>query len=169
MFQCLQDEPGGPVNYKNPDGTWTVIGIVSYDQFNSCQNGPSTPRAFTRVSFYLDWILPFINDGNVTCPSTTESITIKTSPITTQSVNFSMTQLTETSLITPPCTSSQKADNGNSSSTIDPYLTTTVNGSTSSSPSTASGSISSSSVPITISSVTSPSQQTNDNGNRTTD
>jgi len=108
MFHCLQGEPGSPVNYKNPDGTWTVIAIVSYDQFNSCQNGPLTPRAFTRVSSYLDWILLIINDGNVTCPSTTESVTTKTSPITTQSDTFS-TQLTKTSTITPPCTSSQLA------------------------------------------------------------
>jgi len=48
------------VNYKNPDGTWTTIGIVSYDHFLGCRNDPSTPRSFTRVSSYVDWINSYI-------------------------------------------------------------------------------------------------------------
>ena len=115
----LQGEPGGPLIYRNSDGTWTAVGIVSYDfnpfilgaeeTFLACRAGPSLPRAFTRISSYFDWISWVINDGNVTCSSTTESITTKISPITTQSVTVSTTQLTKTSSITPPCTSSQEA------------------------------------------------------------
>ena len=54
------------MNFKNADGTWTVIGIVSYDfnpfiqgtesTFLRCRNVPSPPRAFTRVGPYIDWI-----------------------------------------------------------------------------------------------------------------
>ena len=116
----LQAEPGSPVIYRNADSTWAAVGIVSYDfnpfvlgaeeTFLHCRTGPSTPRAFTRVSSYFDWISWVLNDGNVTCPSTTESITTKTSPITTQSTQGSpSSQLTQTSSFTPPCTSSQVA------------------------------------------------------------
>jgi len=53
----LQGEPGGPVNFKNPDNSWMAIGIVSYEHFlGGCQNDSSAPRPFTRVSSYLDWI-----------------------------------------------------------------------------------------------------------------
>ena len=39
------------MNFKNADGTWTVIGIVSFAP--DCLNSVGV---FTRVSSYLDWI-----------------------------------------------------------------------------------------------------------------
>jgi secreted trypsin-like serine protease len=80
-----QAEPGGPVIYKNALGTWTAIGIVSYD-FNPfiqgtaesfldyCRTGPSIPRAFTRISSYFDWICSMTND----CSLTTEFTPLST-------------------------------------------------------------------------------------------
>lgn len=51
---------------RNADSTWTAVGIVSYDfnpflqeteeTFLHCRNAPSTPRAFTRINSYIDWI-----------------------------------------------------------------------------------------------------------------
>ena len=98
---------------RNADGTWTAVGIVSYDfnpfvlgeeeTFLHCRNVPSTPRAFTRVSSYFDWISVILNDGNVTCSSSTESITTKTSPIT--SSIFPLTTQSTTSPNSSPTTS----------------------------------------------------------------
>ena len=65
----LQGEPGGPVNFKNPDNRWMAIGIVSYEHFlGGCQNDSSAPRPFTRVSSYLDWINCMIDvKSNYSC------------------------------------------------------------------------------------------------------
>ena len=94
----FQGDPGGPVNLKNADNSWTAIGIVSYKHtLGSCQNDSTIPRPFTRVSSYLDWIECVISDGkwnNSSCFN--ESITTITSPTTsTLSATNSSLQSTE--------------------------------------------------------------------------
>jgi len=94
----FQGDPGGPVNLKNADNSWTAIGIVSYKHFlGGCQNGSTLPRPFTRVNSYLNWIECVMSDGkwnNSSC-SINESIAITNSPSTTQSVTNSSLQSTE--------------------------------------------------------------------------
>ena len=94
----FQGDPGGPVNLKNADNSWTAIGIVSYKHtLGSCQNDSTIPRPFTRVSSYLDWIECVMSDGqlnNSSC-SINESIATTNSPSTTQSVTNSTLQPTE--------------------------------------------------------------------------
>jgi secreted trypsin-like serine protease len=68
------------VSYKNADNRWTVIGIVSYDSFLSECRNESSPRAFIRISSYLDWIVNITNDGNFIPSPTAEIITTITSP-----------------------------------------------------------------------------------------
>ena len=75
------------MNYKNADGTWTTIGIVSYDHYlRGCRNDSSTPRPFVRISSYVDWICNITKDCPLTTlrPSSTQSESTSTaSPITT--------------------------------------------------------------------------------------
>ena len=120
------------MNYKNADGTWAAIGIVSYDfnpfvqgteeTFLNCKTGPSTPRSFTRVSSYVDWILVIMNDGISRCSSTTDAITtntspfnLSTSPLTTQLTTSSYSSAT-TSL--PTSTSSSSSSSFPSTKTV---------------------------------------------------
>ena len=100
------------MNYKNADGTWTVIGIVSYEHFLSCQNASSVPRAFTRVSSYVDWIKNVTKDVVFISSSTTESPATSTERIMSSSTPTTVTN----SLIGIPSTQSES----NSASTQAP-------------------------------------------------
>ncbi|XP_019743514.1 chymotrypsin-like elastase family member 2A [Hippocampus comes] len=48
-------DSGGPLNCQNPDGSWTVHGVVSFGSGQGC-NFFQKPTVFTQVSSYLDWI-----------------------------------------------------------------------------------------------------------------
>ena len=96
----FQGDPGGPVNFKNADNSWTAIGVVSYKHFlGNCQNDSTLPRPFTRVSSYLNWIECVMSDGkwnnSSSCSINESSIAITNSPSTTQSVTNSSLQSTE--------------------------------------------------------------------------
>ena len=90
------------MNYKNADGTWTAIGIVAYDSFLSCRDHSTIPRAFTRVSSYVDWIVNVTSDGNLNSSSTiTESFPKSTSQsISTSSASFTNSSVYST-IVTP--------------------------------------------------------------------
>ena len=45
-----QGDSGGPATCYH-DGQWTVVGVASW--VRACDNAPT---AYTRTSFYLDWI-----------------------------------------------------------------------------------------------------------------
>ena len=50
----MQGDSGGPMNFRNTDGSWTAIGIVSFGSGDGCTIRYAD--VFTRVSFYLNWI-----------------------------------------------------------------------------------------------------------------
>ncbi|XP_029012462.1 elastase 2 [Betta splendens] len=54
LSSCNGDS-GGPLNYRNPDGSWSVHGIVSFGSSLGC-NYYKKPSVFTRVSDYTSWI-----------------------------------------------------------------------------------------------------------------
>lgn len=58
----MKGDTGGPMNLKNPDGSWTTIGIVSYGNA-SCEIG--TPTLFTRIKSHITWIQSVINNDNI--------------------------------------------------------------------------------------------------------
>ncbi|EFX82218.1 hypothetical protein DAPPUDRAFT_33543, partial [Daphnia pulex] len=45
---------GGPMNFKQSDGTWKQIGIVSFVSASGCQRG--YPSGYTRLSSYATWV-----------------------------------------------------------------------------------------------------------------
>ncbi|XP_059489533.1 trypsin alpha-4-like [Neocloeon triangulifer] len=49
---CSGDS-GGPLAYKESDGKWTLIGIVSFGHIRSCTNYPA---GYSRVTSFLGWI-----------------------------------------------------------------------------------------------------------------
>uniref|UniRef100_A0A087XWX3 pancreatic elastase II n=1 Tax=Poecilia formosa TaxID=48698 RepID=A0A087XWX3_POEFO len=54
VASCNGDS-GGPLNCRNPDGSWDVHGVVSFGSSAGC-NYPKKPSVFTRVSDYISWI-----------------------------------------------------------------------------------------------------------------
>lgn len=54
-----QGDSGGPLAVKNADGTFTVIGIVSWGI--GCASG--YPGVYARVSYYQDWIMDTIQNN----------------------------------------------------------------------------------------------------------
>ncbi|KAM9342495.1 chymotrypsin-like elastase family member 2A [Pholidichthys leucotaenia] len=54
LASCNGDS-GGPLNCRNPDGSWSVHGVVSFGSSAGC-NYYKKPSVFTRVSAYIDWI-----------------------------------------------------------------------------------------------------------------
>ena len=62
------------MNFKNANGTWTVIGIVSFGSNQGCMFG--YPDVFTRTKFYLDWIdWHFKRDNNLSTTMTNKPTT----------------------------------------------------------------------------------------------
>lgn len=55
LYMTWQGDSGGPLNCQNPDGSWTVHGVVSFGSGQGC-NFFQKPTVFTQVSSYLDWI-----------------------------------------------------------------------------------------------------------------
>jgi secreted trypsin-like serine protease len=53
FYVTEQGDGGGPLIYKESDGKWTQIGIVSFGHKESCIG---FPQGFTRVTYYLGWI-----------------------------------------------------------------------------------------------------------------
>jgi secreted trypsin-like serine protease len=56
QYTCvlLQGDGGGPLVYKESDGAYTQVGIVSFISTAGCEQG--YPAGFTRVNCYLRWI-----------------------------------------------------------------------------------------------------------------
>ena len=50
----FQGDSGGPLVFREDDGNYTEVGIVSFGHPSGCENG--YPAVFTRVTSYLDWI-----------------------------------------------------------------------------------------------------------------
>ena len=60
----FQIDPGGPVSYQNPDGSWTAIGVMS-----QCER-KGNPVAQTRIKYHLDWFQSMKqNDSTCIAPS----------------------------------------------------------------------------------------------------
>jgi secreted trypsin-like serine protease len=49
----MQGDSGGPLVFKEGDGKFTQIGIVSFSSSESCTNYPA---GYTRVTSFLGWI-----------------------------------------------------------------------------------------------------------------
>ncbi|XP_057365164.1 brachyurin-like isoform X2 [Daphnia carinata] len=47
-------DSGGPMNFRQADGTWKQIGIVSFGSNQGCESGYA--NGFTRVSSFSSWI-----------------------------------------------------------------------------------------------------------------
>ena len=54
IFVFFQGDSGGPLVFREDDGRYTEVGIVSFGHKSGCENG--YPAVFTRVTSYLDWI-----------------------------------------------------------------------------------------------------------------
>uniref|UniRef100_A0A673AIH0 pancreatic elastase II n=1 Tax=Sphaeramia orbicularis TaxID=375764 RepID=A0A673AIH0_9TELE len=54
LASCNGDS-GGPLNCQTSDGSWDVVGVVSFGSSMGC-NYPKKPSVFTRVSAYMSWI-----------------------------------------------------------------------------------------------------------------
>ena len=67
------------MNFKNPDGSWSTIGIVSFGN-GSCIIG--TPTVFTRIGPYIDWIQSVRYDFKLTTVPSTSSVIAKTTQTT---------------------------------------------------------------------------------------
>ncbi|XP_046448014.1 brachyurin-like [Daphnia pulex] len=68
MGTCIGDS-GGPMNYKQPDGRWKQIGIISFGSTEGCQKGH--PNGYTRLSSYSStWIKDVIETTSGTHPTT---------------------------------------------------------------------------------------------------
>ena len=50
----FQGDSGGPLVFRENDGNYTEVGIVSFQHSSGCEAG--YPAVFTRVTSYLDWI-----------------------------------------------------------------------------------------------------------------
>ncbi|XP_043866212.1 serine proteinase stubble-like [Drosophila mojavensis] len=57
--RTCKGDSGGPLAERNPDGSSTVIGIVSFG-FGPCLS--NFPTVFTRVAYFLTWIAEHINE-----------------------------------------------------------------------------------------------------------
>jgi secreted trypsin-like serine protease len=49
----MQGDSGGPLMFKDADGKFTQVGVVSFGSSASCTHYPS---GFSRVTSYLGWI-----------------------------------------------------------------------------------------------------------------
>lgn len=54
IFFSLAGDEGSPLLLLEADGSWTQIGIFSYQFSLGCDRG--WPPVYTRVTSYLDWI-----------------------------------------------------------------------------------------------------------------
>jgi len=50
----FQGDSGGPLVFREKDGNYTEVGIVSFGHRYGCEAG--YPAVFTRVTSYLEWI-----------------------------------------------------------------------------------------------------------------
>ena len=145
------------MNYKNADGTWTTIGIVAYENYlGGCRNDSLTPRSFTRVSSYVEWICSITKD----CPLPTLS------PLWTSSTASSSTRPSSSSSFTTDLSNytttisnatSMAPSSSSSITTLMPNQTTTSPEPSSLSPLSTSTIISTSVLPSSASSMTASS------------
>ena len=127
------------MSFRNAQDSWTAIGIVTYETIDSCRNGSSkTPKTFTRVTSYVDWIECVMSGETITSCSD-DFIKANTSPITPSSSKPATSWTTQSF----------------SPTTADPLNSSTLNYS-SSSPTPSSASSSASSSPITLPTTASP-------------
>lgn len=54
FFVYFQGDAGGPIIKQNEDGSFTLMGLFSFLDTDSCQRG--IPVGFTRVGAYVDWM-----------------------------------------------------------------------------------------------------------------
>uniref|UniRef100_A0A0P4YX08 limulus clotting factor C n=1 Tax=Daphnia magna TaxID=35525 RepID=A0A0P4YX08_9CRUS len=64
---CYGDS-GGPMNFRQADGTWKQIGIVSFGSNQGCESGYA--NGFTRVSSFVSWIQNITTQTEATNRST---------------------------------------------------------------------------------------------------
>ena len=57
----LKGDSGGPLTCR-VNGSWTVVGIVSYGDIDCATSGSAA--VYTRVSSYRQWILDVMNNCN---------------------------------------------------------------------------------------------------------
>jgi hypothetical protein len=69
FLKLKQGDSGGPMNYKQMDGRWKKIGIISFGSTEGCQKGH--PNGYTRLSSYSStWIKDVIETTSGTHPTT---------------------------------------------------------------------------------------------------
>jgi secreted trypsin-like serine protease len=87
FLELKQGDSGGPMNYKQSNGRWKQIGIVSFGSLGNCQSG--RPYGYTRLSSYSSWVRAIVSANSAsttartqtsTTPSPSSSATIQTSP-----------------------------------------------------------------------------------------
>ena len=59
-FICFKGDSGGPIIQRDQTGRATVVGVVSYG-LGCGERG--NPGVYTRVSYFIDWILQTINNS----------------------------------------------------------------------------------------------------------
>ena len=62
----FQGDSGGPLVYKEKDGKYTQVGIVSFVAAAGCELG--YPAGFTRVNKFLCWIAKYTDINFCFCP-----------------------------------------------------------------------------------------------------
>jgi len=62
----FQGDSGGPLVYKEKDGKYTQVGIVSFVTAAGCKLG--YPAGFTRVNKFLRWIAKYTDLTFCFCP-----------------------------------------------------------------------------------------------------
>ncbi|XP_046640853.1 chymotrypsin-like protease CTRL-1 [Daphnia pulicaria] len=118
---------GGPLNLKQPDGTWKQIGIASFWSAAGCQMG--YPSGYTRLSSYSTWVQQIIAPGSdfSTTPlmiRTTLTTTIKTTPTGTPTTTQTISQSTSTK--SPTTTTTETTTEKTTTTTTEATTTTST-------------------------------------------
>ncbi|EFX82344.1 hypothetical protein DAPPUDRAFT_49170 [Daphnia pulex] len=90
-------DSGGPMNYRQSNGRWKQIGIVSFGSLVNCQSG--RPYGYTRLSSYSSWVRAIVSANSASTTARTQTTTTTASPSSSATIQTSSAILLLVSLI----------------------------------------------------------------------